>query len=71
MALDPLDQLQRGVPVRPTLDEGNAPGSPSTRGLGIAFATLLIGASFIFFATSFAPSTTAPTAPVTAFAPRE
>jgi hypothetical protein len=64
MALDPFDDLQRGVPVHPALDEGNLPRAPSTRGVGIVIAALLIGAGFIYLGTSFAPSATAPQAPV-------
>ena len=60
MALDPYEDLQRGVPVRPALDEGNVPGTPSTKGIGIVIAALLIGAGFIYLGTSFAPSATAP-----------
>ena len=60
MALDPY-----GVPVRPSLDEGNVPGTPSTKGAGVVIAALLIGAGFIYLGTSFAPSTTTPQAPST------
>ena len=69
MALDPHDDLQRGVPVRPALDEGNVPGTPATKGVGIVIAALLIGAGFIYLGTSFAPSTTTPQAPVTSPSP--
>lgn len=68
MAVD-FDDLQRGVPVRPALDEGNVPGTPSTRGVGIVIVALLIGAGFIYLGTSFAPSTTTPQAPVSTSSP--
>ena len=68
MALDPFEDLRRNVPVRPALDEGNVPGTPSTKGVGIVIAALLIGAGFIYLCTSFAPSTTPP-APVTSPSP--
>ena len=69
MALDPHDDLQRGVPVRPALDEGNVPGTSSAKGVGIVIAVLLIGAGFIYLGTSFAPSTTAPQAPLPSSSP--
>lgn len=68
MALDPFEDLRRNVPVRPALDEGNVPGTPSTKGVGIVIAALLIGAGFIYLGTSFAPSTT-PSGPVTSPSP--
>jgi len=68
MALDPHDDLH-GVPVRPALDEGNVPGTPATKGVGIVIAALLIGAGFIYLGTSLAPSTTAPQPPVTTSSP--
>jgi hypothetical protein len=68
MALDPFEDLRRNVPVRPALDEGNVSGTPSTKGVGIVIAALLIGAGFIYLGTSFAPSTT-PSAPVTSPSP--
>jgi hypothetical protein len=69
MAREPHDELRRGVPVRPALDEGNVPGTPSTKGVGIVIAVLLIGAGFIYLGTSFAPSATAPQPPVTTSSP--
>jgi hypothetical protein len=69
MALDPHDDLPGGVPVRPALDEGNVPGAPSAKGVGIVIAVLLIGAGFVYLGTLFAPSTTAPQPPVTVSSP--
>ena len=66
---DKTEGAQRRVPVRPTLDEGNVPGTPSTRGIGIAVVVLLVVAGFIYLGTSFAPSKTVPMAPVRAAAP--
>jgi hypothetical protein len=60
MAREPHDELRPGVPVRPALDEGNVPGTPSTKRVGIVIAVLLIGAGFIYLGTALAPSTTAP-----------
>jgi len=68
MALDPHEAHARDVPVRPALDEGNVPGTPSTKGVGVVIAILLLGAGLIYLATSFAPSHT-PQAPVTSPTP--
>ena len=71
MALDPNRDLQREVPVQPALDEGNVPGTPSTKGVGIVIAVLLIGAGFIYLGTSFAPSNTNSPTPMTTPSPRQ
>ena len=69
MALDPNQDLRREVPVQPALDEGNVPGTPSTKGVGMAIAVLLIGAGFIYLGTSFAPSNMNAPTPVTTPSP--
>ena len=69
MALEPHDDPRHGVPVRPALEEANVPGTPSTKGVGIVIAVLLIGAGFIYLGTSFAPSTTVPQRSVTTSSP--
>jgi hypothetical protein len=69
MSLDPYQDLRRDVPVRPALDEGNVPGTPSTKGTGIAIAVLLIGAAFVYLGTSWAPSSTTPPPAAPAAAP--
>jgi hypothetical protein len=56
---------QRELPNQPALDEGNVPGTPSTKGLEIIIAAFLIGAVFLYLGTSLAPSNSAPSAPVT------
>jgi hypothetical protein len=66
MAVDHNQDQQRDLPNQPALDEGNVPGTPSTKGVGIIIAALLIGAGFLYLATSFAPSSLTPSAPVTA-----
>lgn len=69
MSLDPKQDLRREVPVRAALDEGNVPGTPSTKGVGAAIAVLLIGAGLIYLGTSFAPSNTNAPTPVTTPSP--
>ena len=47
MAVDHNQDQQRDLPNQPALDEGNVPGTPSTKGVGIIIAALLIGAGFL------------------------
>jgi hypothetical protein len=65
MAVDHNQDQQRNLPNQPALDEGNVPGTPSTKGVSIIIAALLIGAGFLYLGTSFAPSSSSPPAPAT------
>ena len=70
MQYDPYPYERSQAPERQVLDEGNVPGTPSTKGTGIVVMALLISAGLLYFGTSFAPSTrvdtTSPSATVPA-----
>jgi hypothetical protein len=69
MQYDPYSYERPREPARAALDEGNIPGTPSTKGTAIVIVALLIGVGLLYIGTSFAPSTRVDTASPTATAP--